>query len=164
RFAAAYREDMAALGVAPPDIEPEATGHIAEIIAMIEKLIEAGHAYAAEGHVLFSVASFSGYGKLSRRDTDEMLAGPRVDVARSRFAAAYREDMAALGVAPPDIEPEATGHIAEIIAMIEKLIEAGHAYAAEGHVLFSVASFSGYGKLSRRDTDEMLAGARVDVA
>jgi cysteinyl-tRNA synthetase len=81
-----------------------------------------------------------------------------------RFAAAYREDMAALGVAPPDIEPEATRHIAQIVAMIERLIASGHAYAAEGHVLFSVASFPGYGKLSRRDPDEMLAGARVDVA
>ncbi|GAA5081459.1 cysteine--tRNA ligase [Lysobacter panacisoli] len=82
----------------------------------------------------------------------------------SRFATAYREDMAALGVKPPDLEPEATAHIGQIIAMIERLIEAGHAYAAEGHALFSVASFPQYGKLSRRDTDELLAGARVDVA
>jgi len=67
-------------------------------------------------------------------------------------------------VLPPDIEPEATGHIAQIIAMIERLVESGHAYAAEHHVLFSVASFDGYGKLSRRDIDDMLAGARVDVA
>ncbi|WP_305805446.1 cysteine--tRNA ligase [Stenotrophomonas sp. YIM B06876] len=81
-----------------------------------------------------------------------------------RFAAAYREDMAALGVAPPDIEPEATAHIPQIITMIGQLIESGHAYAAEGHVLFAVASFKDYGKLSRRDPDEMLAGARVDVA
>ena len=81
-----------------------------------------------------------------------------------RFAAAYREDMAALGVVPPDIEPEATAHMAQIITMIEQLIEAGHAYAAEGHVLFSVSSYADYGKLSRRDPEEMLAGARVDVA
>ena len=81
-----------------------------------------------------------------------------------RFAAAYREDMAALGVAPPDIEPEATAHIAEIIAMIERLVASGHAYAADGHVLFAVASFEGYGKLSRRELEDMLAGARVEVA
>src|SRR5690606_5081891 len=81
-----------------------------------------------------------------------------------RFAAAYREDMAALGVAPPDLEPEATAHIGQIIAMIERLVAAGHAYAAEGHVLFSVGSFEGYGKLSRRDPEDMLAGARVEVA
>ena len=90
--------------------------------------------------------------------------GVPISTITDRFAAAYREDMAALGVAPPDIEPEATGHIAEIIAMIERLVGSGHAYAAEGHVLFSVASFDGYGKLARRDTREMLAGARVEVA
>jgi cysteinyl-tRNA synthetase len=81
-----------------------------------------------------------------------------------RFTAAYREDMAALRVAAPDLEPAATAHIGPIIMMIEQLIATGHAYAAEGHVLFSVASFDNYGALSRRDTDEMLAGARVDVA
>ena len=90
--------------------------------------------------------------------------GVPISTITDRFAAAYREDMAALGIAPPDIEPEATGHIGEIVAMIERLIHSGHAYAAEGHVLFSVASFDGYGKLSRRDTEDMLAGARVDVA
>ena len=84
-----------------------------------------------------------------------------------RFAAAYREDMAALGVAgefAPDMEPEATKHIARIVAMIERLVADGHAYAAEDHVLFAVASFAGYGKLSRRDPEDMLAGARVEVA
>ena len=90
--------------------------------------------------------------------------GVPIAAITDRFAAAYREDMAALGVAPPDVEPEATGHIAQIIAMIETLVASGNAYAAEGHVLFSVASFPGYGKLSRRDPEEMLAGARVDVA
>ncbi len=90
--------------------------------------------------------------------------GVPIATITDRFAAAYREDMAALGVQPPDIEPEATRHIAQIIAMIGRLIDTGHAYAAQSHVLFSVASFEGYGKLSRRDTDDMLAGARVDVA
>ena len=90
--------------------------------------------------------------------------GVPIGTITDRFTAAYREDMAALGVSPPDIEPEATAHIPQIIAMIERLIESGNAYAAEGHVLFAVASFDGYGKLSRRDPDEMLAGARVDVA
>ncbi len=90
--------------------------------------------------------------------------GVPIGVITDRFAAAYREDMAALGVRPPDLEPEATAHIAEIIAMIESLIANGNAYAAEGHVLFSVASYADYGKLSRRDPEEMLAGARVDVA
>ncbi|KIQ96722.1 cysteine--tRNA ligase [Lysobacter sp. A03] len=87
-----------------------------------------------------------------------------ISVITDRFAAAYRDDMAALGVAPPDIEPEATAHIGPMIAMIEQLIASGHAYAAEGHVLFAVSSFEGYGKLSRRNIEDMLAGARVDVA
>ncbi|MDN5781940.1 MAG: cysteine--tRNA ligase, partial [Luteimonas sp.] len=90
--------------------------------------------------------------------------GVPIATITDRFAAAYREDMAALGVAPPDIEPEATHHIAQIISMIESLVASGNAYAADGHVLFSVASFPGYGKLSGRDPEEMLAGARVDVA
>ena len=90
--------------------------------------------------------------------------GAPISVITDRFAAAYREDMATLGVAAPDIEPAATAHIPQIIAMIERLIASGHAYAAESHVLFSVASFAGYGKLSRRDPEDMLAGARVEVA
>ncbi|MCD9033076.1 cysteine--tRNA ligase [Luteimonas sp. Y-2-2-4F] len=90
--------------------------------------------------------------------------GVPISAITDRFAAAYREDMAALGVAPPDIEPEATAHIPQIVAMIGRLVEGGHAYAAEGHVLFSVDSFPAYGKLSRRDPDEMRAGARIEVA
>ncbi|KTF40054.1 cysteine--tRNA ligase [Xanthomonas translucens] len=90
--------------------------------------------------------------------------GVPIATITDRFAALYRQDMAALGVAPPDLEPEATAHIPQIVAMIERLVGSGHAYAAEGHVLFAVASFAGYGKLSRRDPEEMLAGARVEVA
>ena len=93
--------------------------------------------------------------------------GTPISAITDKYAAAYRQDMAALGVVgefAPDIEPAATAHMPQMIAMIERLIADGHAYAAEGHVLFSVASFPGYGKLSRRDTEEMLAGARVEVA
>ncbi len=90
--------------------------------------------------------------------------GVPISTITTRFATAYRQDMAALGVAAPDIEPAATAHIPQIVAMIEQLIASGHAYAAEGHVLFSVSSFSAYGKLSGRDPEEMLAGARVEVA
>ena len=81
-----------------------------------------------------------------------------------KFTAIYREDMGAIGVKLPDIEPHATHHIADIIAMIERLIAKGHAYAADGHVLFQVSTYAQYGALSRRSTDEMLAGARVEVA
>ncbi|HPM55548.1 MAG TPA: cysteine--tRNA ligase [Thermomonas sp.] len=93
--------------------------------------------------------------------------GTPISAITDKYAAAYREDMAMLGVDgdfAPDIEPAATAHMPQMIAMIERLIREGHAYAAEGHVLFAVASFDGYGKLSRRDTDDMLAGARVEVA
>jgi cysteinyl-tRNA synthetase len=87
-----------------------------------------------------------------------------IDVITERYSRFYFEDLAALGVPRPDIVPLATRTIPEMIGMIERLIEAGHAYAAEGHVLFDVPSWPDYGKLSRRPMDEMIAGARVDVA
>jgi cysteinyl-tRNA synthetase len=90
--------------------------------------------------------------------------GVDIGVITERFAQAYRDDMAGLGVAPPDIEPHATAHIPQIIEMIQSLIAGGHAYAAEGHVLFDVGSFAEYGQLSGRDPDELLAGARVEIA
>jgi len=76
----------------------------------------------------------------------------------------YHEDMGALYTLPPDIEPRATEHLPEIIDIIQRLIANGHAYVADGHVLFSVASDPDYGKFSGRTPDELIAGARVDVA
>src|SRR6202167_6613549 len=76
----------------------------------------------------------------------------------------YDEDMAALNCLAPTIAPRATEHIAEMLAMIETLVADGHAYVAEGHVVFDVSSKPHYGKLSRRSLDEMLAAARVEVA
>ena len=76
----------------------------------------------------------------------------------------FQQDVTALGCLEPTTQPRATEHIAEMIAIIEKLIAAGHAYAADGHVLFDVPSMADYGRLSRRPLDEMIAGARVDVA
>lgn len=93
--------------------------------------------------------------------------GTPIATITDKYAAAYRDDMAALGVSgdfAPDIEPSATAHIPQMIAMIQHLIDEGHAYAAEGHVLFAVDTFAGYGKLSRRDPEDMIAGARVEVA
>ena len=90
--------------------------------------------------------------------------GVPIDALTSRTTEDYHADMAALGVLPPDVEPRATQHIDEMIALIRKLIESGHAYAAEGHVLFAVKSYPGYGHLSGRSPEELLAGARVDVA
>jgi len=91
-------------------------------------------------------------------------AGVPIETITQRYAAAYDEDMAKLGVDPPDMVPYATQHIAQIITMCERLIASGHAYAAEGHVLFDVSSYASYGQLSGRSTDEMIAGARVEVA
>jgi cysteinyl-tRNA synthetase len=91
-------------------------------------------------------------------------AGVPISTITEQTLADYRQDIAALGNLPPDHEPRATETIAEIIAIIERLIASGHAYAAEGHVLFSVPSFADYGKFSGRSPDELLAGARVDVA
>lgn len=90
--------------------------------------------------------------------------GVDVSVITRRFEDLYLSDMAALGVAPPTLAPHATLEIAAMIAMIERLIELGHAYEANGHVLFNVPSDPEYGVLSRRDRQAMLAGARVEVA
>lgn len=90
--------------------------------------------------------------------------GEPIRALAERFASAYRADMAQLNALPPGVEPWATEHIPQMIALIERLIERGHAYAAEGHVLFHVPSMSDYGKLSGRNRDDMIAGARVEVA
>ena len=90
--------------------------------------------------------------------------GEPITALTARTAAAFHEDMAALGTLPPDVEPRATEHIPQMIAMIDRLIASGHAYVAEDHVLFAVASDPHYGQLSGRSRDEMIAGARVEVA
>lgn len=96
----------------------------------------------------------------------EAAASEGVDpsVITERFEGHYLDDMRALGVRDPDLAPHATAEIGPMVAMIGELIARGHAYAAEGHVLFDVASDPDYGALSRRDREAMLAGARVEVA
>ncbi len=76
----------------------------------------------------------------------------------------FHADLKALSVLPPDKEPRATDHVGEMIVLIARLVQSGHAYAADGHVLFQVAHFADYGALSGRDPDELRAGARVEVA
>ena len=93
-----------------------------------------------------------------------IAAGQPIGELAERYAAEFERDVAALGVPPPDVAPRATEHIAEIVVMIERLIATGHAYAADGHVLFHVPSDPQYGSLSKRSLDDMLAGARVEVA
>jgi cysteinyl-tRNA synthetase len=91
-------------------------------------------------------------------------SGEPIAEITARTTVDYHTDMAALFALPPDIEPTATGHIAEIIMIIERLIASGHAYEAEGHVLFAVSSDADYGKFSGRSPEDLIAGARVDVA
>ncbi len=81
-----------------------------------------------------------------------------------RYTKIYHEDIQALGVTEPDIEPKATDHIPQMIGMIEKLLQGGFAYESEGHVLFSIDSFSGYGQLSNRQQEDMIANSRVEIA
>jgi cysteinyl-tRNA synthetase len=91
-------------------------------------------------------------------------SGESIESVTARTTADFHRDMEALGNLPPDVEPRATGTIPEMIALIERLIAHGNAYEAQGHVLFAVASFAQYGALSGRSRDEMIAGARVEVA
>jgi cysteinyl-tRNA synthetase len=90
--------------------------------------------------------------------------GETIRALTERTAKIFHEDVAALLCLPPDVEPRATEHIGPMIQMIERLIAANYAYPAEGHVLFAVGNDKDYGKLSRRNQDEMIAGARVEVA
>src|SRR3954469_7785444 len=90
--------------------------------------------------------------------------GEPIDALTNRTAQAYQADMGRLGALVPDVEPRATAYVGQMVALIDRLIERGHAYAAEGHVLFSVPSMADYGRLSRKPRDELIAGARVEVA
>lgn len=93
-----------------------------------------------------------------------VAAGVSINTITDRYIDAYHEDMRALGVLTPDLEPRVTEHIPAIIDLIQTLIAGGHAYVEQGHVLFHVPSYPEYGQLSGRRTDDMLAGARVEVA
>ena len=91
-------------------------------------------------------------------------SGEPIEALTRRTADAYRSDMRRLGALAPDIEPRATEYVGQMVALIERLIAGRHAYAADGHVLFSVPSMPDYGRLSRKPRDELIAGARVEVA
>ncbi|HKY90651.1 MAG TPA: cysteine--tRNA ligase, partial [Nevskiaceae bacterium] len=99
--------------------------------------------------------------KINKAAKDE---GVDIGVITSRYAAAYHEDLAGLGVGRPDHEPRVTKHLPQILAMIQRLIDSGHAYEAEGHVLFHTKSYEKYGNLSGRDEQALMAGARIEVA
>jgi cysteinyl-tRNA synthetase len=114
-----------------------------------------------EGHVVYvrNITDVDDKIIAASRQSGEPIAS-----ITERTAAIYQQDMAALGCLSPTEQPRATAHIDDMLAMVGELIAAGHAYAADGHVLFDVASMPDYGALSRRSLDEMIAGARVEVA
>ncbi|WP_096085773.1 cysteine--tRNA ligase [Agaribacterium haliotis] len=91
-------------------------------------------------------------------------SGRSIDSIANEYTDAYVADMAALNVQQPTLAPKATDHIQAMLNMVQKLVDQGHAYAAEGHVLFDVRSMDDYGKLSNRSLEDMLEGARVEVA
>ena len=119
-----------------------------------------GHLYGAKSVVLAANIT----------DIDDKImaaareSGEGIEAVATKFARIYRQDLDALGIVPPTLEPKATDHIQPMIAMMQRLVDGGHAYAAEGHVLFSVKSYEAYGALSKRSLDDMIAGARVEVA
>src|SRR5713101_2287806 len=105
--------------------------------------------------------------KINARAAEEYPSLPLNDAIKKvteKTERQFHEDVAALGCLPPTVEPRATEHIAEMKTLIERLVASGNAYVAEEHVLFSVPSMKDYGRLSKRSLDEMIAGARVDVA
>jgi len=99
--------------------------------------------------------------KINAKAAEEGVA---IDVITDRYLSAYNGDMAALGALAPTFQPRATETMDAIVAMIGRLVDGGSAYAAEGHVLFDTTSYAGYGELSGRALDDMIAGARVEVA
>jgi len=118
------------------------------------------HTYG-DGHVTYVRNITDVDDKINARAAER---GISIRALTEETASIYEEDVAALGNLPPTVTPRATEHIDEMTAMIGQLIDSGHAYAADGHVLFDVSSKADYGKLSRRSLDEMIAGARVEVA
>ncbi|MCG8443583.1 MAG: cysteine--tRNA ligase [Caulobacterales bacterium] len=130
----------------------------AVVVDVLYRLLR--RAYGAD-HVIYS-RNFT--------DVDDKIiaaaaeTGEPITAITERFTAIYRADMGALGVLTPTLEPTATSHIEEMIALAERLVANGAAYEAEGHVLFHVPAFDDYGALSGRSRDDQIAGARVEVA
>lgn len=118
------------------------------------------HLYGAD-HVVYAANVTDVDDKINQKAADE---GVPIDVITARYLDAYHADMSELGALPLSAEPRATRTMDAIIDMIERLVRNNSAYAAEGHVLFNTQAYSEYGKLSGRSMDDMIAGARVDVA
>ena len=155
--------DFAHIGNARPVI-------VFDVLYRLLKHLYPGEGTASDGSRVTYVRNITDIDDRINARAAEVAAarGISVEAARAEITAAtakqYEEDVAALGCLPPTHTPRATQYVPQMIAMIETLIAAGHAYVAEGHVLYDVASKPDYGKLARRTLDEMLAGARVEVA
>ncbi len=124
------------------------------------------HLYGAD-HVTYVRNITDVDDKINARAAEEFPGLPLNEAIRKvteKTDGQFHEDVAALGCLPPTVEPRATDHIAEMKTLIERLIASGHAYVAEGNVLFSVPSMSDYGRLSKKPLDELIAGARVEIA
>ncbi|MCB0218285.1 MAG: cysteine--tRNA ligase [Chrysiogenetes bacterium] len=135
--------------------------------------VHVGHARSAVVYdVIFRYLKYKGYDVTFVRnftDVDDKIIkraneeGATSEEIAERYIAAYHEDMGPLNLQPPTIEPKATEHMAQIIKLIERLIEKGAAYESGGDVFFAVKKFDGYGKLSGKDIDELESGARIDI-
>ena len=142
-------------GVTPYDVSHIGHGRSAIVFDVIRRYLR------HRGYAVKYVKNYTDIDdKIIRRASQEGLA-PR-DISE-RYIAEYRADMAALGVLAPDVEPKATEHIPQMIALIERLIGLGVAYPVDGDVYFEVRRFSGYGKLSGKNLEDLRAGARVEV-
>jgi cysteinyl-tRNA synthetase len=154
---------------------PRTAGHVRIYVCGVTTydLSHVGHARSA---MVFDVIQryfrFKGYRVTFVRnftDVDDRIIRranaegvPAAEVSE-RYIQAFREDMAALGVAPADVEPKATEHVPEMMALIERLVAKGFAYPVDGDVYFEIRRFRAYGRLSGKNLDELLAGARVEV-
>jgi cysteinyl-tRNA synthetase len=130
-------------------------------VVVFDVLFRLLRALYGEGAVRYAANVTDVDDKINAKAAEE---GVPIEVVTERYLAAYNADAAALGALPPTAQPRATRTMDAIIAMIGRLVRNNAAYAAEGHVLFDTQAFSDYGALSRRPLDEMIAGARVDVA
>jgi cysteinyl-tRNA synthetase len=157
------------------EFAPRSPGHVRIYVCgvTVYDLSHVGHARSA---MVFDVIQryfrFKGYrvtfvrnftdidDRIIRRAHAEGVSAAEIS---ERYTQAFREDMAAIGVAPADVEPKATEHIPEMIALIERLVAKGFAYSVNGDVYFEIRRFRTYGRLSGKHLDELLAGARVEV-
>ena len=128
------------------------------VFDLLFRLLRAAY---GEDHVVYAANVTDVDDKINQKAADE---GVPIDVITTRYLDAYHADMSVLGALRPTYEPRATETMAEIIDMIGRLVRNNAAYEAEGHVLFNVQAYSDYGKLSGRPMDDMIAGARVEVA